>query len=69
MNEPVKYPLPCGCAGPKFVSKCEAHKNEDIAAHRSLMRGLGIPVDDLKITVPPGHCIACGQKLPEAPKS
>lgn len=22
----TKFPLPCGCAGPKYVSMCEAHQ-------------------------------------------
>jgi hypothetical protein len=40
MNTPavaIKYPLPCGCAGPKYISMCDAHKNEAIAKHREMM--------------------------------
>lgn len=22
----VKYPLPCGCAAPKYISMCDTHK-------------------------------------------
>jgi hypothetical protein len=25
-----KYPLPCGCHGPKYISKCDLHQVEQI---------------------------------------
>lgn len=27
---PVKYPLPCGCHGPKYISKCAMHQLEQV---------------------------------------
>src|SRR5580765_1835405 len=35
----IKYPLPCGCAGPLHISKCEQHQQEDL---KRLRRQLGI---------------------------
>lgn len=35
----LQFPLACGCAGPKYVSKCERHQEEDRAAHE---RRLGL---------------------------
>lgn len=35
----VKYPLPCGCAGPKYISMCDTHK---LMAQRLHARDLGI---------------------------
>lgn len=34
----VKYPLPCGCAGPKYISMCDAHQ---LAAREDHQRQLG----------------------------
>jgi hypothetical protein len=33
----VKYPLTCGCGGPKYISKCDGHQREDLAHHRKLL--------------------------------
>ena len=27
---PTKYPLPCGCHGPKYISKCTKHQLEQV---------------------------------------
>lgn len=38
MNTPtLKYPLPCGCAGPKYISMCEACKDQAILRHQEMM--------------------------------
>lgn len=29
-DTPIKYPLPCGCHGPKYISKCSMHQVEQI---------------------------------------
>jgi hypothetical protein len=34
---PIKYPLACGCAGPKYISKCCVHQDEDIVRQRRLL--------------------------------
>lgn len=33
MSVVLKYPLACGCAGPKYVSMCDAHQAEARALH------------------------------------
>lgn len=49
MSEPaVRYPLPCGCAGPKYLSLCDEHKLAAMNRHRRLMG----------MTEPP-HCPTC----------
>jgi hypothetical protein len=44
---PVKYPFKCGCAGPKYVSKCRLHQLEDIEAHA---RALGVGLQPALLT-------------------
>lgn len=36
----IKYPLACGCAGPKYISKCVPHQVIEMDEHRAR---LGIP--------------------------
>lgn len=36
----IKFPLPCGCAGPKYISMCQAHQALEREQHADqLMRG------------------------------
>jgi hypothetical protein len=35
MDDLIKYPLPCKCAGPKFVSMCAMHQAEQIDRDRA----------------------------------
>jgi hypothetical protein len=30
LGDVKRYPAPCGCAGPKYVSMCDAHKDMEI---------------------------------------
>lgn len=34
IKEAIRYPLPCGCAGPKYISKCPACQVLDIERSR-----------------------------------
>lgn len=43
----VKYPLPCGCAGPKYISMCAAHQELARQEHARKL-GHGLP-----------HCPTC----------
>lgn len=36
-EEKIKYPLPCKCAGPKFVSMCPAHQALEIEKHQRML--------------------------------
>lgn len=38
-EEKIKYPLPCKCAGPKFVSMCTAHQALEIEKHQRILNG------------------------------
>lgn len=40
MADGIKYPLPCGCHGPKFLSMCIAHQEADVETQQRLM-GIG----------------------------
>lgn len=50
----VKYPLPCGCAGPKYISMCELHQQLEREAHA---RKLGLTAF-AHLKEPP-HCPTC----------
>lgn len=41
---PEKFPKACGCAGPRYVSMCELHQEEERAAHRRRMGMDRIPI-------------------------
>lgn len=36
----IKYPLPCGCAGPKYVSLCPTHQVLERERHATAL-GVG----------------------------
>jgi hypothetical protein len=39
MPETVKYPLKCGCAGPKYISMCFLHQELTREAHNEALTG------------------------------
>lgn len=53
----VKYPLTCGCAGPKYISKCGRHQDEEMAHHRKLM-GIGRSSVELELAVAARQAVA-----------
>ena len=46
---PVKYPLSCGCAGPKYVSKCFAHQEEARDAHHEALTGDKLKAENARL--------------------
>lgn len=51
MPDKPKYPLPCGCAGPKYISKCAGHQELDREQHHEALTGAKMKADNARLLV------------------
>jgi hypothetical protein len=44
-----KFPKPCGCAGPKYISKCLSHQELDREQHHEALTGAKMKAENARL--------------------